>query len=100
VFDCYLLGLRESACSTEPHVVRLGYTMSLALRCWFVRDTMRNLMESLAAPIFGRSPRASASVVTDSFAAISRFLLDRADEARRLLGSSILASPRQTERRP
>jgi hypothetical protein len=58
--------------------------MSLALRCWFVRDTLENLTDPNARPLFGRAREVPPADVLDSFVRISRFLLDRADEARML----------------
>jgi hypothetical protein len=84
VMDAHLAGLRDAGWSDDPTFARLGYTLGLALRCWFVRDTLQNLAESESRPLFGRARDVPSAEVLDSFAAITRFLLDRADEARSL----------------
>ncbi len=55
VVEAYLAGLRDAGWSGDPRMARLGYAMSLALRCWFVRDTLRNITDSDARPVFGRA---------------------------------------------
>jgi hypothetical protein len=84
VFAGYVDGLVTAGWSGDERVVRLGYTMSLALRCWFVRDTLRNLADPAAAPILGRATHIGPAEALERFATISHFLLDRADEARQL----------------
>ncbi len=84
VVDAYVSGLRDSGWSVDPRVVRLGYAMSLALRCWFVRDTLRNVTDPDARPVFGRALDVPAEHVLQAFVLVSRFLLDRTDEARSL----------------
>jgi len=85
VFDGYLAGLRQAGWTGDARIARLGYATSLALRCWFVRDTLRNLSDPDARPIFGRARDVAPGDVLSSFVLITRFLLDRADEARALL---------------
>jgi hypothetical protein len=84
VFDAYLSGLRDAGWAGDPTVARLGYTMSLALRCWFVRDTLRNLTDREAGPRLGRALDVRPAEALRAFTAIASFLLDRADEAREL----------------
>ncbi len=84
VMEAYLAGLREVGWSGDPRIARLGYAMTLALRSWFVRDTLRNFTEPDARPVFGRALDVPAREVLRAFAIVSRFLLDRADEARAL----------------
>lgn len=84
VFDAYVAGLREAGWSGDPRTVRLGYAMSLALRGWFVRDTLRNITDPDARPVFGRALDVPAGDVLRAFELVSRFLLDRTDEARSL----------------
>jgi hypothetical protein len=91
VFAGYVEGLRASRWSGDERAVRLGHVMSLALRCWFVRDTLRELADPTAAPTLGRALHVPPEEVLARFAAISRFLLDRTDEARRL--ASVLGVP-------
>ena len=84
VVDAYVTGLRDAGWSGDPRTVRLGYAMSLALRCWFVRDTLRNVTDPDARPVFGRALDVPAEDVLQAFVLVSRFLLDRTDEARSL----------------
>lgn len=91
VFAAYAGGLRDVGWDGDSRVVRLGYVMSLALRCWLVRDTLRNLADPKARPLFGRALDVPPSDVRAAFATLSRFLLDRADEARDLSASSAVA---------
>ena len=61
--------------------------MSLALRCWLVRDTLRNVTDPDAPdarPVFGRAFDVPPEHVLQAFVLVSRFLLDRTDEARSL----------------
>jgi len=85
VFDGYLAGLRQAGWTGDARIARSGYATSLALRCWFVRDTLRNLSDPDARPIFGRARHVAPGEVLRAFALVTRFLLDRADEARALL---------------
>lgn len=94
VVDAYLAGLRAAGWSGDPRVVRLGYAMSLALRCWFVRDTLQNVTDPDARPIFGRALDAPPEEVLGAFVLLSRFLLDRADEARSLATTLLPPSDR------
>ncbi len=84
VAEAYVAGLRDAGWSGDPRIARLGYAMSLALRCWFVRDTLRNFTDSNARPVFGRALDVPSGDVLSAFVLLSRFLLDRADEARSL----------------
>ncbi len=88
VMSAYFDGLHGAGAHIDPRVVRLGYAMSLALRCWFVRDTLENLTDPNARPLFGRARDVPPADVREAFVLISRFLLDRADEARILAAQS------------
>ncbi|MDQ3553820.1 MAG: aminoglycoside phosphotransferase family protein [Chloroflexota bacterium] len=92
VVDAYLAGLRDAGWSGDPRFVRLGYAMSLALRCWFVRDTLRNLTDAEPGVRFGRAPDVPAGDVLRAFVLVSRFLLDRTDEARALAATLLPAA--------
>ncbi len=100
VFEGYLAGLRQAGWTGNARIARLGYAMSLALRCWFVRDTLRNLSDPGARPIFGRARDVAPGYVLRSFALITRFLLDRADEARALLQGYRRQAPEPFRGRP
>ncbi len=84
VVGAYLAGLGDAGWSGDPGIVRLGYAMSLALRCWFVRDTLRNLTEADATPLFGRARDIRGPDVLRAFVLVSRFVLERTEEARSL----------------
>ncbi len=66
--------------------------MSLALRCWFVRDTVRNVTDPGARPVFGRALDVPYGDVLRAFVLLSRFLLDRTDEARTLAATLLPAT--------
>jgi hypothetical protein len=85
VFEGYLTGLRAGGLAIESRSVRLGYTLALSLRFWFVRDTLRILSEPQVVPMLGRATHVPPDQVREAFASIGRFVLDRADEARRLM---------------
>jgi hypothetical protein len=98
VFTAYVDSLRDVGWNDDRGIVRLGYVMSLALRCWLVRDTLRNLGDPASRPSFGRARDVPPSDVRAAFATLSRFLLDRADEARNLAASSAVAIGRRPVR--
>jgi hypothetical protein len=89
VFDSYLEGLHDAGWRGDPQVVRFGYAASSALRFGLgimaaLLDLTLNFDESKGEwveQVFGCSIETKA----DHDAAIHRFLLDRADEARALL---------------
>jgi hypothetical protein len=85
VFSGYLGGLRDAGWTGDERLVRLGYAMSVALRCWFVRDTLRHLTEPTIPPRLGRALDVASGEALDAFISLSRFVLDRADEAHQLL---------------
>ena len=98
VFAAYVDGLRDLGWDGDSRVVRLGYVMSLALRCWLVRDAFRNLGDPGVRPLFGRAPDVPPGDVRVAFATLSRFLTDRTDEARDLTASSAVAIPQRPVR--
>jgi hypothetical protein len=100
VFEGYLAGLRQAGWTGDAGIARLGYATSLALRCWFVRDTLRNLSDPDVPPIFGRARHVPPGEVLHAFVLITRFLLDRADEARWLLRDHRWQAPGGSRGRP
>jgi hypothetical protein len=82
----YLDGLRDTGWRGDPSVVRLGYTADLALR---------SLTTALLCASFLPDERTYSTIETyighslaeiiETHAVLLAFLLDRADEARRLL---------------
>jgi hypothetical protein len=84
VFEAYVAGLREAGWHGDARVIRLGYAASLALRCWLVRDTLRNLADPESRPMLGRASALPPEDALSSLVTITAFLVDRAEEARRL----------------
>jgi hypothetical protein len=84
VFAGYINGLHEAGWQGPVELVRLGYTAAIALR-WTVLAGILHMLAHGAAPV-----RTSQGVLVPSEAVLvqrvrlAQFLLDRADEARRL----------------
>jgi hypothetical protein len=68
VRSAYIEGLRTEGWTGDDGAVRVGLNASLALRYWFIRDALRKLSN--------QEPR-----LPDRDALISRYLLDRSDDA-------------------
>lgn len=87
VFDGYVAGLREAGWRGAVELVRLGYTAAIALR-WTVLARILHMLVHGTEPV-----RTSQQVLVPAEAVLSQrvrlaeFLLDRADEARRLAAS-------------
>lgn len=87
VFAGYVRGLQEAGWQSDPEVARFGYAASLALR--YGPSCLRRPLsygldkgrQAWVEQVRGRP----IEEVLDRFAAVHCFLLDRADEARRLL---------------
>ena len=87
VFAGYVRGLREAGWQGDPSTARFGYAASLALR--YGLSCLRRPLDygldksgqSWVEQVRGRP----IEEVLDHFAAVHRFVLDRADEARELL---------------
>ncbi len=87
VFAGYVSGLQEAGWQGDPSTARFGYAASLALRygpscirrplSYGLDESGQTWMEQVRGRPIGE--------VLDHFAAVQRFLLGRADEARRLL---------------
>jgi Ser/Thr protein kinase RdoA (MazF antagonist) len=84
VFAGYLAGLRDAAWQGDPDLVRLGYTAAVALRWFLLRGTLRALTGDGAPAIRGRAGTESRERALEQFILLSVFLLECADEARRL----------------
>ena len=91
VFDAYLSGLRAAGWPGDAETVRYGYAASAALHyglvplgVYLLDDRLRLRFERL----FGLE----ALGIADHWAAISAFLVERSQEARRLLGSAARTS--------
>ena len=87
VWEGYLAGLREAGWHGDETLVRLGYTGAVALRWSLLVSALRVLADGgtrvQAAERFGMTPEAFVL----NRLQLSTFLLDRADEARRLARS-------------
>ncbi len=87
VFDGYLRGLRDAGWQGDPRTVRFGYAASLALR-FGLRSIGRMLsfvLDEHQRSWTGPAGEMTTEELTEHSARVQRFLLDRADEARRLL---------------
>jgi hypothetical protein len=84
VFDGYLNGLREAGWHGAVELVRLGYTAAIALR-WTVLAGILHMLVHGAGPVrTSQGALVPSEMVLVQRVRLARFLLDRADEARRL----------------
>ena len=82
VFLGYLRGLRDAGWAGDPDLVRLGYAAAVALRWFLLPDTLR-VLTSGARAFRGRA-RESTARAAQELVLLSRFVLERAAEARGL----------------
>jgi hypothetical protein len=87
VFDGYLAGLREAGWHGRVEVVRLGYTAAIALRWTVVAGILHMLVHGTEPVRTSQGVLVAAGDVLVQRVRLVQFLLDRADEARRLAGS-------------
>jgi hypothetical protein len=92
VFDGYLDGLHAAGWDGDSRLVRLGYAAAAALRYGLFPLGIFMLNAELSAR-FERVFAHSATEILDRWAMVSGFLLDRADEARRLIGTTPARNP-------
>lgn len=85
----YLEGLRAAGWRSDESVVRLGYTASVATRYGLFPMGVL-LADDTVRPRFERHFGLPAPAIADRWATIAAFLLDRADEARRLLAAGVV----------
>jgi len=78
----YSHGLRDAGWAGDPDLVRLGYAAAVALRWFLLPDTLRVLTGGARA--FRGRARESEARATHEFVLLSRFVLERAAEAREL----------------
>ena len=87
VFAGYVRGLQAAGWQGAPRTARFGYAASLALRygpsC--IRRPLRYCLDESGETWVEQVRGRPIGEVLDRFAAVHRFLLDRADEARELL---------------
>jgi hypothetical protein len=87
VFTSYLTGLRDAGWNGRADDVRLGFTAAIGLRWSFLASALAELVEG--APQLQRPSQGwhvSAEALVAQWVRLCAFLLDRADEARRLVG--------------
>jgi len=87
VFSGYIAGLREADWKGDIEHVRLGYTTAVALRWTVLASILRGLVEGAVPVQTSQGWRVSPDRVVSQWVGLSGFLLDRADEARRLADS-------------
>lgn len=85
VLDGYLAGLADAGWHGESARVRLGYCAAVSLRWGMIIGMVRAIadLESRAALL--RAHRVTLPALLRQYLPLSAFLLDRADEARRLI---------------
>ena len=84
VLEGYQRGLRDAGWRGDPQVMLLGYSAAVALR-WFVAPAaLRLLADPAARARAQRATHQTADILIQQRLALLDFLLDRADEARRL----------------
>jgi len=92
VFAGYVAGLRDAGWEGDVEHVRLGYTTAIALRWAFLVSTLRVMVEGSALPVrTSQGWQVSPDAVVTQWVLMSKFLLDRADEARRLAAEHLSA---------
>ncbi|MGD9890836.1 MAG: phosphotransferase [Dehalococcoidia bacterium] len=85
VFDGYMYGLVEDGWRGPEHLVRLGYTIAVALRTVFIAPTLLAMLDAQARAYEERRWGASLEQLMAWRAPLTYWLLDRIDEARGLL---------------
>jgi hypothetical protein len=84
VFTGYVAGLREAGWQGHVERVRLGYTAAVALRWTLLARTLRLLVEGAPRLRTSHGRSVPPDEVAKQWVRLSAFLLERADEARRL----------------
>jgi hypothetical protein len=88
VFGAYVEGLRRSGWRGPEHEVRLGFCASVALRWHLVDGTLQALTDPTASATRHRAGDATRKEGVEQLVLLTRFLLERADEARSLSARS------------
>jgi len=92
VFAGYVAGLRDAGWDGDVQQVRLGYTAAIALRWSFLASAIGELLEG--APQVqhpSQGWRVTPDAAVRQWVRLIEFLLDRADEARRLAAEHLSA---------
>jgi hypothetical protein len=87
VFEGYVAGLREAGWHGAVDQVRLGYTAAIALRWTVLADILHMLVHGTEAVRTSQQVLVPAEAVLSQRVRLAEFLVDRADEARRLVAS-------------
>jgi hypothetical protein len=87
VFAAYVDGLREAGWTGPVEHVRMGYTAALALRWSVLIGTLRLLVEGAQPVRTSQGSQVSPEANLRQLVLTCRYMLDRADEARRLLAT-------------
>jgi hypothetical protein len=85
-FEGYCDGLRASGWDRDPRLARLGYLASIAVRCGLFPFGVLAASEADTAEFAQRNGKPIDEFV-DNLTFMSRFLLDRGDEARALIAA-------------
>jgi hypothetical protein len=89
VFTGYVAGLREAGWHGRVEEVRLGFTAAVGLRWSILTSLLRGLVDSPAPARTSQGSVASLDAVARQWVRLSAYLLDRADEARRLAATTL-----------
>jgi hypothetical protein len=84
VFKGYVAGLREAGWHGAVELVRLGYTAAIALRWTVLAGILHMLVDGAGAVRTSQGRLVPPEVVLVQRVRLAEFLLERADEARRL----------------
>jgi hypothetical protein len=87
VFAAYVDGLREAGWSGPVDHVRLGYTAALALRWSVLISTLRLLVDGAQPVRTSQGSQVSPQANLRQLVLACKYMLDRAEEARRLSAS-------------
>jgi hypothetical protein len=84
VFAGYVAGLRDAGWRGRAEEVRLGFTGAVGLRWGVLASLLRGIVEGGVPVRTSQGADVAPDAVVSQWARLSAFLLDRADEARRL----------------
>jgi hypothetical protein len=85
VYDGYVRGLVDGGWRGREHLVRLGYLIAVALRTVFIAPTLLAMLDEPAREYEERRWGASLEQIMVSRAPLTYWLLDRIEEARRII---------------
>jgi len=91
VFAGYVAGLREAGWPGPVEDVRLGFTAAVGLRWGVLASLLRGIVKGAAPVRTSQGSEMSPDAVVSQRVRLSTFLLDRADEARRMVADKLSA---------